>query len=410
MPTMETPPGPLTVVDGRQYLYFAGTGYLGLQGRPEVVRAACQAAERYGMGSATSRSRTGFGDTPPALLAEERAAEFFGCEAALHLPSGYLAPQALLRALHDTCDVILLDEHCHYAVSDAARILGKPVTTFRHRDPANLLEKLSVYAGDGRRPLVATDGVFPATGSLAPLADYHSILRAHSGAALLVDDSHGIGVLGERGRGLFEHAGLFNEDVNAHGAGAEITPAVPRVYLCASLAKAIGGYGGIIPGARRFIEQIKTRSPPYGGATPPPPPVAAATAEGLRIARGEPELRRRLHANTRALKAGLRRLGFDVDPGPAPIAALCLASADSMQRLQRGLADAGVLIAYLARYQGLPSPGALRIAVFAGHTEAMIARLLDELSLRRPMGAAVTLVPAARPHRQLRRPPLKIMR
>ena len=389
MPTMETPPGPLTVVDGRQYLYFAGTGYLGLQGRPEVVRAACQAAEQYGMGSATSRSRTGLGDTPPALLVEAQAAEFFVCEAALYLPSGYLAPQALLRALHGTCDVILLDEHCHYALCDAALLAGKPIVTFRHRDPANLLEKLHVHAAAGRRPLVATDGVFAAVGAPAPLADYHSILRAYRGAALLVDDSHGIGVLGEGGRGLLEHAGLFHEGVNDSESAATARAHGPRVYLCASLAKAMGGYGGIIPGAREFIEQLKAESPLYGGATPPPPPVAAATAEGLRIARCEPELRRRLHANTRALKSGLRRAGFDVDPGPAPIAALCLAAADSMQQLQWELAGDGVLIAYVARYQGLPSPGALRIAVFADHTEAMIARLLDELSLRWPMGAAV---------------------
>ncbi len=391
MPTMQTPAGPHAVIDGRQYLYFAGTGYLGLHGHPEVIGAACEAAEQYGMGSATSRTRTGFGDTPPALLVEERAAEFFDCEAALYLPSGYLAPQALLPALHDTCDVILLDEHCHYALRDAARLLGKPVVAFRHRDPGNLLEQLRLHSAGNRRPLVATDGVFPATGSLAPVADYHRILKSYPGGSLLVDDAHGVGVLGEHGRGRLEDAGLFDESVNAYAnePGVETASTGPRMYFCASLSKAMGGYGGIIPGTRRFVEWMKIQSPVYSGATPPPPPIAAASAEGLRIVQCEPELRERLHANTRTLKAGLRSIGFDVADGPAPIASICLDSAERMQHLRQELASCGILIAYFAQYQGLPPQGALRIAVFATHTEAMIARLLDELRLRRSIGAAV---------------------
>ena len=389
MPTMQTPPGPHTVIDGRRYLYFAGTGYLGLQGHPQVIGAACEAAEQYGMGSATSRTRTGFGDTPPALLTESRAAEFFGTEAALYLPSGYLAPQVLFRALGDHCDVVFLDEHCHDALSDASRILAKPVVRFRHRAPADLLEKLYLHAAGGRRPLVATDGVFPATGTAAPLADYHSILTAFSGAALVVDDAHGVGVLGEHGRGVLEHAGLFDEWANAYEDEPSFGPhpTGPRVYWCASLGKAFGGYGGIIPGTHRFIEHVKIQSPVYSGAAPPPAPLAAATAEGLRIALSEPKLRERLHANTRTLKSGLRDIGFNVENETTPIACLHLDSAELLQRFQQNLSHCGILVAYLSHYPGLPPQGAIRIAVFATHTEAMIVRLLEELCLRRPVAA-----------------------
>ncbi len=391
MPTMQTPPGPLTIVDGRQYLYFAGSGYLGLQGHPEVIAAACEAAENFGTGSATSRTPTGFGLTPPSLLVEERAADLFGTEAALYVPSGYLAPQVLLAALSDTCEVVMLDEHSHYALCDAARIVGKPVVTFRHRDPGDLLEKLAIHAAAGCRPLVATDGVFAATGSLAPLLDYFDILRAYPTAALLVDDAHGIGVLGDRGRGLLEHAGLLNARVNAchDETGVEPVSASPRVYFCTSLSKAIGGYGGMIPGTRRFVEWMTHRSAVCHGATPLPPPLAAATAEGLRIVQCEPELRQRLHANARLLKTGLRRIGFDVDDGPAPIASISLDSADLTQQLQRSLASQGILVAYLGEYSGLPAQGALRISVFATHTEAMIGQLLEQLRLCRPIGTAV---------------------
>lgn len=389
MPTMQGPPGPITVVDGRQYLYFAGTGYLGLQGRPEIVAASCEAAEQYGVGSATSRSRTGFGDTPPALLVERRAAAFFGSENSLYLPSGFLCPHVLLDALRETYDVLFLDADCHSSISSAAGGMGKPIVHFQHVNPADLLEKLCVHSLGGLRPLVATDGVFSASGVLAPLADYCDILRAYPGAALLVDDAHGVGVLGKHGRGLLEHAGLHDDQVNAHDDGNNGTGGCedgcgtrPRVYLCASLSKALGGYGGIIPGTYRFIEWLRLHSPVYSGATPLPPAVAAATAKGIRIAACEPELRLRLLANAYALKTGLRGMGLAVDDGPAPIAAVCLESAQSMQQMQQDLASSGILIAYLARYPGVPARGALRIAVFATHTETMIDRLLDEFRLR----------------------------
>ncbi len=389
MPTMQGPPGPMTVVDGRQYLYFAGTGYLGLQGRPEVIAASCEAAEQYGAGSATSRSRTGFGDTPPALLVEQRAAEFFHCETSLCIPSGFLGPHVLLDALRETYDALFLDAHCHSAISIAARGVGKPIVRFQHANPADLLEKLCLHSLGGYRPLIATDGVFSATGSLAPLAEYCDILRVYPGAALLVDDAHGVGVLGEHGRGLLEHAGLYDAQVNAHddsdkdaGGCEDGRRAGPRVYLCASLSKALGGYGGIIPGTRRFTEWLRLRSPVYSGATPLPPAIAAATAEGIRIAADEPELRRRLLANAHALKSGLLGMGLEIDDGPAPIAAVCLESAQLMQQMQRDLASSGILIAYLARYPGVPTQGALRIAAFATHTETMIDRLLDEFRHR----------------------------
>lgn len=385
MPTMQGPPGPVTVVDGRQYLYFAGTGYLGLQGRAEVIAASCEAAEQYGAGSATSRSRTGFGDTPPTLLVERRAAEFFGSETSLVIPSGFLGPHVLLDALRETYDVLFLDAHCHSAIPSAAVGMGKPIVRFQHANPADLLEKLCLHSLGGLRPLIATDGVFSASGSLAPLAEYCDILRAYPGAALLVDDAHGVGVLGEHGRGMLEHAGLYDAQVNAHddsdsgtGGCEDGRGTGPRVYLCASLSKALGGYGGIIPGTHRFIEWLRLRSPVYSGATPLPPAVAAATAEGIRIAADEPALRRRLLTNARALKSGLLGMGLTVDAGPAPVAAVCLESAQLMQQMQQDMAGSGILIAYLVRYPGVPAQGALRIAVFATHTETMIDRLLNE--------------------------------
>jgi glycine C-acetyltransferase/8-amino-7-oxononanoate synthase len=375
MPVMQSPPGAYTVIDGRRCLYFAGTGYLGLQGHPEVIRAACDAAERFGIGSATSRTRTGFGDTPPILDVERLAAEFFGLDDAFYFASGYLGNTVLATVLCDAFDAVFLDERSHYCEWDAARLSGRPVISFAHRDPGDLGEKLRAQLPPGERPLVLTDGIFAAVGSMAPVAEYRDVLAAYPGSILAVDDAHGFGVLGEHGRGTLEHAGLWSEQVN----GPAASPA-PALLVCGTCSKAIGGYGGIIPGSRALIERLKGRSHVYSGASAPSNPVAAATAKAFELLLAQPDLRRQLAGNAATLKRGLRKLGLATDDSPVPIASLVLGDAANMQRIQRTLADRGISIAYFAAYAGLGPAGALRIAVFATHSTQMIDELVDSLA------------------------------
>jgi 7-keto-8-aminopelargonate synthetase-like enzyme len=151
-------------------------------------------------------------------------------------------------------------------------------------------------------------------------------------------------------------------------------------YYCGTLSKAVGGYGGIIPGSTRFIEQLKARSHCYGGASAPPVPVAAATARALQLITSLPAMRAQLARNVAKLKAGLRDMGLSVDDTPVPIICLTIGDAQWMQRIQRQLMHDGIAIAYKAAYAGLGPEGALRIAVFATHTEEMIAELLDAMA------------------------------
>jgi 7-keto-8-aminopelargonate synthetase-like enzyme len=377
MPVMQSPPGAETVIDGRRYLYFAGTGYLGLQGHPEVIRAACEAARRYGVGSATTRA--GLGDTPPVVDVERRAARLFDADEAFYFATGYLGSAALVHSIRDRIDAVFVDEHSHYCVHEAARLTARPVEPFRHRDAEDLAEKLRAKLPSGGRPLVMSDGVFSARGTIAPVAEYVELLRRYPGSALLADDAHGLGVLGDRGRGTFEHAGLFPLGVNVGLPEAERADS-PCLLACGTLSKALGGFGGIIAGSRAVVGQIRSTSPYYAGASPPPASAAAASACALSLVDEQPEIRSRLWDNARSLKRGLLRLGFEVDDTPVPIVCLTIGRADRMQRIQRELAARGVMIAYLAVYSGLGPEGALRLAVFSTHTDAMIARLVDELS------------------------------
>ncbi|MEN6558100.1 MAG: pyridoxal phosphate-dependent aminotransferase family protein [Thermoguttaceae bacterium] len=373
MSLLESPPDAVVRIDGRPYLYFAGTSYLGLQGRPEVIRAACEAAERFGLGSANSR--TAFGTTPPLLQMEQAAAATFGAEAAFCFASGWMGGHILIGSLDADRVVALVDEHSHFSLFEAARTIGRPPVVFRHADPDDLRAKIQKHLGVGQRPLVLSDGVFAATGDLAPVDRYLEVLREYPDSSLLLDDAHGLGVLGPRGRGTFEHFGIAADEVNT----ARAPLPCPALWCCGTLSKAVGGYGGVILSDARFIEQLQADSPYMAGVSPPPAPVAAATARALELIASEPELRERLSANARRLKDGLRAMGFSVSESPTPIARLVIGTAERMRRIQRELMNRGIAVAYMSNYAGLDPEGALRLAVFATHTDAMIDRLFEEL-------------------------------
>jgi 8-amino-7-oxononanoate synthase len=365
MPIMQSAPGAETVIDGRRYLYFAGTGYLGLQGHPEVLKAASEAVYRYGISSATSRS--GFGDNPPTLEVEQRAAAFFGASAAFYYISGYVGNGILAQWMRDDFDVAFVDELAHYSVLEGLALAQRPLVTFRHCNAEDLADKLAAHLGPKQRPLLMSDGVFPSLGHIAPIPEYVEVMSRYPSAVICLDDAHAGGTLGAAGRGTYNH---FELD----GAAGPV-----RLYFSGTLSKALGGQGGIISGPRDWIEQLKASSHYFNGASQPAVPVAAASAKALEIVTAHPELRQRLWDNVRRAKAGLRRLGLSVDDTPVPIIPLKIGAAGNMHRIQQTLMSEGIAIAYVKSYAGIGADGLLRIAIFATHTPEMIERLLAEL-------------------------------
>lgn len=357
---MESPPGAETVLDGRRYLYFAGTGYFGLHGHPAVVRAGIRAFYRYGTHSATSRA--GFGSNPALLEVEARLREFFREDDAAYFGSGYLGSLVLAQALADRYDAVFVDELAHYCIRDTASSPGKPVFRFRHRDPDDLAKKLKRQLTAGQRPLLLTDGVFPVFGRIAPVQDYAGVIAAYGGLIGL-DDSHAVGVLGAHGRGTLEHFGMK----------------APNLHFTGTLSKAFGGHGGFVVGKRKLIGGIRTSVGAYIGSTPTPTPIAAATAKGIQILLRHPEMRDRLRRNTVRLKKGLRSLGIEADDSPVPIVAWSMGTEKEMRGIQKDLMRRGIAVAYL-KYVGAPAAGVLRLTVFSTHTAAQIRRLLEELA------------------------------
>lgn len=375
MPVMDSPPGPVVRIDGREVLYFAGTGYLGLQGDPRVIAAACDAVRRHGVHAATTRS--GFGDTRLLQEVESLCARLMGCESALYFASGYAGMGILADAAAGATDLVLADEWLHNAGLDAARLTGAPIERFRHGDADDLRRRLRERPKAGR-VLVMCDGVSPVRGDIAPVADYLEVLSERPECRLMIDDAHGLGVLGANGRGSVEHAADASGVPIGVNAGFDAA-AEREVWVVGTLSKAIGGWGGVIAGSAAFVERLRERSRWFNGAAACPAPAAGATAEALRICLSGDDRRRDLARNTRHLRQGLRDLGLDVEDWPTPILCIRIGDGDRMARLQRDLLERGIAIAHSRNYAGVDAEGALRIAVFADHTPAMIERLVDTM-------------------------------
>ena len=374
---LESAPGAEVTLAGRQYLYFAGTGYLGLQGHPRLVAASRDAAETYGIHTATSRA--GYGTSPPVAEVERLGAQWLNSESALYLISGYAGNFAVAAAIAGDYDLVLIDEHAHDCLREAVRCLAPlsvPPLVFRHTDTQHVAELLAKHAGSGLKPLLLSDGVFAVSGDLAPIGDYLDLLARYPGAGLLVDDAHGLGVLGTHGRGSLELAGVDPRKINVEAAEAR---GGPRVFHTTTLSKAVGGQGGLIAGSRAFLERIRCASGWLRGASAPASPVAGATAEGLKMMIAEPELRERLTANVTMLRSSLAELGLAVPMTPAPVIGIRLESANRMAQVRERLETEGILIAHSRDYSGAGPDGMLRIAVFATHTPEMIDRLVAAL-------------------------------
>ncbi len=376
MPIMQSAPGARTVIDGRSRLYFAGTSYLGLHGDERVIEAACDAARRYGIHTATSRA--GFGENPLTLAVEQAAARFFQAEDAFYFVTGYAGSMALMQSAGRMFSLVLVDSLAHFSVNDGALMMRAPVVPFLHGDADHLRDMFKQHAKPGQPVMVLCDGVSPVLGDIAPVHDYLEVIGEQGGATLCVDDAHGVGVLGVNGRGTLEHAGnLAGKPIAINGSGWR--EGMEGSLLCATLSKAMGGFGGIIPGPSSFISEVKAGTHWFNGASAPPAPIAGATAKALEILINEPQLRQKLHANVSRLKAGLRSMGHAVQDTPVPIICLELGDAANMRRIQQALMERDIAIAYASSYSGVGPQGALRIAVCAAHTDAMIDQLLAAL-------------------------------
>jgi 7-keto-8-aminopelargonate synthetase-like enzyme len=357
---MGSGPGPETVVNGKKCLYFGGTGYFGFQTHPEVIKAAQKALADFGTCTATSRDM--YGTSPLYLEVEKRVAQFFGTEQAIYLPSGYLINLSGFQSLvqQKKFDTMFVDDDAHWSITDIMYGLQKPVYLFKHGDPEDLEKQIKANLKPGEKPLVVSDGLFPTFGKIAPVAEHYKIIEKYDGCMWL-DDCHSVGVLGANGRGTYEHYGLKS----------------PRLYFGATLSKAFGAHGGMIASNAETIQPIR-EGHVVNGSNASLTGAAGAAIKGIQLMTAHPEMRQQLWRNARQLKSGLKKLGFDQDDSPVPVAAFMLKTAKDMDRVQDALFQRGISI-QRTFYVGAGPEGLLRTVVFATHTPQQIDRLLSEL-------------------------------
>lgn len=349
--------GGLLAVDGRQVVDFCSNDYLGLAGDARLVTALQRGAERYGVGSGASHLICGHSPAHHAL--EEELAAFVGRERALLFSTGYLANLGVIAALA-RAGLVVEDRLNHASLLDGAQLAGARLKRYLHADPDALAGRLAGSAD----ALVVTDGVFSMDGDMAPLARLAEVARS-AGAWLMVDDAHGLGVLGPQGRGALELAGLGPTEVPV---------------LVGTLGKAFGTFGAFVAGSAELIEFLIQKARTYAYTTALPPAVAEATRTSLALVREEGWRRQRLALLVERFRAGAAALDLPLMSSETPIQPVLIGANEAAMAASRALFERGFLVTAI-RPPTVPAGTArLRVTLNASHTEAQVDRLLEAMT------------------------------
>jgi 8-amino-7-oxononanoate synthase len=350
----------LLMQDGGALIDFSSNDYLGLARHPALVHAMSDCAARTGAGSGASHLITGHGAEHAQL--EEELAAFTGRERSLLFSSGYMANLAVLSALVGRGERVLLDRLSHASLIDGARLAGAQLHRYGHAD-AHSAERLAA-ADPVRTALIGTDGVFSMDGDLAPVPELARAAQAQN-AWLLVDDAHGLGVIGASGRGTLEH---FNLGV------AEVP------VLIGTLGKAFGSYGAFVAGPGELIEFLIQKARTYIYTTALPQPLAAASRAALTLIRTESWRRERLLAHIAHFRQLAAAAGVPLMNSATPIQPVPIGSAAAALAVQRELEAAGLCVMAI-RPPTVPAGSArLRVTLSAAHTPAQLEQLVGELA------------------------------
>jgi 8-amino-7-oxononanoate synthase len=372
---LEGPAGPVVEMEGRERIMLGGNNYLGLTGDSRVKHAARDALDRYGTGVTGSRFMNG--TLPLHLELERELADWTGEEDALVFTVGYLANTGSIATLLDPGDTVICDSGDHASILDAVSMSRARVRPFRHGRLDKLETMLERAQGDGGGLLVVVDGVFSMEGDLADVPRIAELCRKH-GARLMVDEAHGVGVLGSRGTGACELLGAEDQVDLRMG----------------TFSKSLASCGGFIAGPAEVIDFLRVQSRSFMFTASAVPAAVGAALGALRVLRSPegPDLMARVLANARYLHSGLAARGFEVNEPTAlpdgselvtPIVPVVVGDDWQAVLLWKALYDAGVYV-NVALYPAVPRGGALlRTSVMATHEQEQLDRALEQFERAR---------------------------
>jgi glycine C-acetyltransferase len=352
---IEGPQGPSIRVGGREVLNFCANNYLGLANHPAVVAAAREGLAQFGYGMASVRFICGTQTQHKKL--ESAIGRFLGKDDAILYSSCWDANGGLFETILGDEDAVFSDELNHASIIDGLRLCKARRARYRHADMTDLRRGLE-EARDCRLKMIVTDGVFSMDGDLARLPEICELADRHD-AIVVVDDSHATGILGKGGKGTAEQLGVLDRvDV-----------------ITSTLGKTLGGAaGGFTCGRAELIEFLRQRSRTYLFSNSLPPPIVAAAHKALELATASSELRDRLHANAKRMRAGLEGAGFTLKPGEHPIMPVMLGDAALASRMADALLERGIYVIGFS-FPVVPQGQArIRIQMSAAHTDEQIDR------------------------------------
>lgn len=345
------------IVDGKRVLNFCSNDYLGLANHPEVIHAFKTAADEFGVGSGASHLINGHSRYHHEL--EEALAEFTGRPRALLFSTGYMANLGVISALVQKGDHVFEDRLNHASLLDAGLLSQARLQRYQHNDCNDLSNKLST--SKGKRRLIVTDGVFSMDGDLAPV-DKLSELAQQQNAILMIDDAHGLGVLGQHGGGVVDHYGLDSRQVP---------------ILMGTLGKAVGTFGAFVAGSEALIETLIQQARSYIYTTAMPAAIAAATLVSLKLVSEEGWRRDQLVSLVNRFRAGAAQLGLPLMESATAIQPLLVGDNTKAVKLSSSLFAAGVMVSAIRPPTVPDGTARLRITLSAAHSEAQVDHLLE---------------------------------
>jgi len=352
---LQSPQDSEVVVNGKRVIMIGSNNYLGLTNHPRVKEAAIKAIEEYGSGCAGSRFLNGNLEIHEEL--EKKLAKFFRKEAALVFATGYQTNLGVIPALVGRNDVAIIDKYDHASIIDGCRLSFGKVQKFHHNDMDDLERVLE--GTKGKRSLIIIDGVFSMEGDIADLPAIVRLAKAY-GARIMVDDAHGIGVLGKGGRGTAEHFGLENE----------------VDLIMGTYSKSLAAIGGFIAGSSDVVNWIKHvgRSMIFSASLPPS--LVASVSTALDIIEEQPELRARLWKNTHKMLTGYKTLGYDTGTSETPIIPILIKDTIKTYQMCKLLFENGVFVNSVISPAVPPGRELLRTSYMATHTEKQLDKVL----------------------------------
>ena len=350
------------IIDGKKVLMFGSNSYLGLTNHPKLKEASIAAINKYGSGCAGSRFLNGTLDLHIEL--EEKLAKFVGKEGALVFSTGYQVNLGVLSSVTSRKDNIILDELDHACIIDGARLSFARPLKYRHNDMESLEKMLERHKEVEGLNLIAVDGVFSMEGDIAKLDEIVKLAKKY-GANIMVDDAHGLGVVGKAGRGTADHFGLTN-DVD---------------LIMGTFSKSLASIGGFIAANNETINFLKHHARSLIFSASIAPGNAAAVVAALDLMQQEPERLEKLWDNTRYAMAGLKALGLDTGHSETPIIPIYVRDTEKTFMLTRLLQEQGIFVNPVITPAVAPKDSLIRFSLMATHTRAQIDEALEKIGV-----------------------------